>query len=119
MIDRPDGVGAMGQSIAVISHFHGQMFISQALRRLQKLQREVLDYEFQEPLLLLEAMTHKTGKAYFNLPFNYEKLEILGDSILDYLANANLLRFTLFERYLERKPDEYKFSEDFLCADAH
>ena len=119
MIDRPDGVGAMGQSIAVISHFHGQMFISQALRRLQKLQREVLDYEFQEPLLLLEAMTHKTGKAYFNLPFNYEKLEILGDAILDYLANANLLRFTLFERYLERKPDEYKFSEDFLCADAH
>lgn len=52
-------------------------------------------------MLLLEAMTHKTGKAVYGLKFNYEKLEILGDAILDYLANANLLRFTLFERYLE------------------
>jgi len=60
----------------------------------------VLDYQFKEPLLLLEAMTHKTGKSNFNLPFNYEKLEILGDAVLDYLANSNLLRFTLFERYL-------------------
>ena len=95
------------------------MFISQALRRLQKLQTEVLDYQFNEPLLLLEAMTHKTGRNHFNLSFNYEKLEILGDAILDYLANANLLRFTLFERYLETTPDTYKFSEDFSCGDAH
>ena len=84
-----------------------------------KLQTDVLDYKFNEPLLLLEAMTHKTGKCHFNLPFNYEKLEILGDAILDYLANSNLLRFTLFERYLEVDPDEYKFGEDFLCGDAH
>lgn len=95
------------------------MFQSQALRRLQKLQKEVLDYEFKEPLLLLEAMTHKSGRSRFRLTRDYEKLEILGDSILDYLANANLLRFTLFERYLEVNPDEYKFGEDFLCADAH
>ena len=61
----------------------------------------MLDYKFKEPLLLLEAMTHRSGKAHFRLPFNYEKLEILGDAVLDYLANANLLRFTLFERYLE------------------
>ena len=90
------------------------MFMSQALRKLQKLQSDVLNYEFREPLLLLEAMTHRSGKAYFKMPFNYEKLEILGDSVLDYLANANLLRFTLFERYLEAKDvEEYKFSEDF------
>ena len=49
---------------------------------------------------MLEAMTHRTGKARFRLTKDYEKLEILGDAILDYLANANLLRFTLFERYL-------------------
>ena len=64
-------------------------------------------------------MTHKSGKSHYNLSFNYEKLEILGDAILDYLANANLLRFTLFERYLVAKPEEYKFGEDFLCSDAH
>ena len=68
---------------------------------------------------MLEAMTHKTGKNHFNLKFCYEKLEILGDAVLDYLANANLLRFTLFERYLEVEPNEYKFGEDFLCNDAH
>lgn len=64
-------------------------------------------------------MTHKSGKARYKIPFNYEKLEILGDAILDYLANSNLLRFTLFERYLEVNPNEYKFGEDFLCSDAH
>jgi hypothetical protein len=52
------------------------------------------------------------------LPFCYEKLEILGDAVLDYLANSNLLRFTLFERYFENKPD-YVFGEDFHPGDAH
>ena len=64
-------------------------------------------------------MTHKSGKVRFTLTRDYEKLEILGDAILDYLANANLLRFTLFERYLEANNEEYKFGEDFHCADAH
>ena len=70
-------------------------------------------------------MTHRSGKSHYFLPFNYEKLEILGDSVLDYVANANLLRFTLFERYLEdprqydHQVEMYKFGEDFSCADAH
>lgn len=42
----------------------------------------------------------------------------MGDAILDYLANSNLLRFTLFERYLEPS-DVYRQQEDFNCADAH
>jgi dsRNA-specific ribonuclease len=67
---------------------------------------------------LLEALTHRTGQVYYKLFRNYEKLEILGDAILDYIANSNLLRFTLFERYLE-KSGKYRHSEDFDCADAH
>jgi dsRNA-specific ribonuclease len=51
-------------------------------------------------LLLLEALTHRSGQQFYKLNRNYEKLELLGDAILDYLANSNLLRFTLFERYL-------------------
>lgn len=43
---------------------------------------------------------------------------MLGDSVLDYLTNSNLLRFTLFERYIEQKED-YIFGEDFLSGDAH
>ena len=114
----------LGQHINAISHLHGQMFACQALKRLQKLQTEVLGYKFKEPLRLLEALTHRTGKSHYLLPFNYEKLEILGDAILDYLANSNLLRFTLFERYLECDPGyaqnkDYKFGEDFNPGDAH
>ena len=85
----------------------------------------MLGYKFKEPLILLEALTHRSGKSHFFLPFNYEKLEILGDSVLDYVSNSNLLRFTLFERYMEdpevqaNEPEVYKFGEDFSCADAH
>lgn len=66
----------------------------------------------------MEALTHHTGKTQFKLPFSYEKLEYLGDSLIDYLINANLLRFTLFERYIEHAPD-YAFGEDFCPGDAH
>jgi hypothetical protein len=52
------------------------------------------------------------------MPFSYEKFEYLGDSLIDYLMNANLLRFTLFERYLTTAPD-YCFGEDFCPGDAH
>jgi len=68
---------------------------------------------------LLEALTHRSGQAFYKLHRNYEKLELLGDAILDYLANSNLLRFTLFERYLEPTPGVYRHAEDFNCADAH
>ena len=94
------------------------MFVSQALRRLEKAQSEILCYKFKDPLLLLEAFTHRSGQQFYKLNRNYEKLELLGDAILDYLANSNLLRFTLFERYLEPS-NQYRYAEDFNCADAH
>ena len=125
MIDRKDGIGNFGSQINAISHLHGKMFASQALKRLKKVEQEILGYKFKEPLRLLEALTHRSGKSHYFLPFNYEKLEILGDAVLDYIANSNLLRFTLFERYLESdttrvdKQETYKFGEDFSCADAH
>lgn len=70
-------------------------------------------------MLLLEALTHRSGQSYYKLPRNYEKLELLGDAILDYLSNSNLLRFTLFERYLDQDDTTYRQQEDFNCADAH
>jgi dsRNA-specific ribonuclease len=84
------------------------MFISQALRRLEKVQTDVLGYKFQDPYLLLEALTHKSGQLFYNLPRNYEKLELLGDAILDYLVNSNLLRFTLFEKYMPNDTGVYR-----------
>lgn len=59
----------------------------------------VLNYKFNDRNLLLEAMTHRSFKETYNLSRCYEKLEVLGDAILDYIANSNLLKYTLFDRY--------------------
>lgn len=52
----------------------------------------MLGYTFKNPLLLLEALTHATYQE-FQLTVSYERLEFLGDSVLDmvvteYLYNA-------------------------------
>jgi dsRNA-specific ribonuclease len=51
----------------------------------------------------------------YELGLCYEKLEVLGDSILDYVANSNLIKFTMFEKYNveERLNREYIVAEEF------
>ena len=51
----------------------------------------------------------------------YEKLEVLGDAILDYLINSNIFKYTIFERYNieERKNQTDVCSDDFKPFDAH
>lgn len=61
MIHSDEPIGEFGQRINPISHLHGQMFLSQALRRLERVQTEILGYKFKDPLLLLEALTHRSG----------------------------------------------------------
>ena len=60
---------------------------------------KILDYEFRDKNLLLEAFTHPSFMEKHNTGCNYEKLEVLGDAILDYVANSNLIKFTMFEQY--------------------
>lgn len=57
----------------------------------------------------------------YELGLCYEKLEVLGDSILDYVANSNLIKFTMFEKYNveERLSREYIVAEEFQPFDAH
>lgn len=57
--------------------------------------------------MLLEAVTHRSAKETFGLQRCYEKLEVLGDAIMDYLANYNLISYTLFEKYLEKDSNSY------------
>ena len=117
-MENKERIVEFGAAVSQITHLHGGWYVSSALRALHPLQ-ERLDYTFQNNLLLLEALTHKSGRTCFKLPFYNEKLVVLGDAVLDYLANSNLLRFTLFERYIERRdtPD-YQFGEDFKPIDA-
>jgi hypothetical protein len=59
-----------------------------------------LGYSFNNKRLLLEAFTHKSFREYHGLTNNhYETLEVLGDAILDYVANSNLIKYTILEKY--------------------
>lgn len=82
---------------------------------------QILNYEFQDKFLLLEAFTHKSFKEYHGLSLQYERLEVLGDAVLDYIANSNLIKYTIFEKYnvKERLAQTFITSEDFQPYDAH
>ena len=60
---------------------------------------KILGYEFQNKNLLLEAFTHRSFKEYYGLTTHYETLEVLGDAILDYIVNSNLIKYTILEKY--------------------
>lgn len=82
---------------------------------------KILGFEFGDKNLLLEALTHRSFKEAYGLSSCYEKLEVLGDAILDYIANSNLIKYTMFEKYNieERRNQKYITQEDFMPFDAH
>lgn len=60
---------------------------------LQTLQQQ-LGYQFKDKELLIEALTHKSYKQ----PYNNERLEFLGDAVLDLIVGEYLYKkFTHFE----------------------
>ena len=82
---------------------------------------KILNFEFANKNLLLEALTHRSFKETYGLADCYEKQEVLGDAILDYIANSNLIKYTMFEKYNieERQTQTYITNEDFKPFDAH
>ena len=60
---------------------------------------KILNYKFKNKDYLLEAFTHPSFMEAYKTGTCYEKLEVLGDSILDYIANSNLIEYTMFEKY--------------------
>ena len=67
--------------------------------QLERIER-VLDYTFKDKRLLREALTHKSYKQ----PYNNERLEFLGDAVLDLIVGEYL-----FEHF--PKHDEGKLSK--------
>jgi dsRNA-specific ribonuclease len=92
-----------------------------ALYNLLKPVEGILNYEFKDKNLLLEAFTARNFMESYNTGVCYEKLEVLGDSVLDYVANSNLIKFTMFEKYNVNERLQRKFitQEDFQPFDAH
>ncbi|KAK7285829.1 hypothetical protein RJT34_20611 [Clitoria ternatea] len=59
----------------------------------------LLSYSFQDPYLLLEALTHSS----FNRPeFCYERLEFLGDAVLDYVITMHF-----YNEYSDKLSSEF------------
>lgn len=59
-------------------------------------------YKFKNKNLLLEALTHESYQTFVlqrdeesaELFPSYEKLEVLGDAVLDTIVNSNLIGYT-------------------------
>jgi len=73
--------------------------LKKTLYEMLKPVEQTLNYEFRDKDLLLEAFTARNFMDAYSTGSCYEKLEVLGDSILDYIANSNLIKFTMFEKY--------------------
>ena len=74
----------------VINHMLSQVAIVQ----------KVISYQFHNQLLLIEAMTHMSY-SHNNITDCYQRLEFLGDAILDYLVTCQI------------------YSSDSLCQPGH
>lgn len=94
-----DNVGELGSSLATLYDLKGEAFITLALEKLEIFSTEVLDYKFKDPMILLSAVTHPSARNHYRLTHDYEKLEAVGDAILDYVITINMIRYTMFERY--------------------
>lgn len=88
----------------------------ECLKKLETLQTDILGYKFKNPKILLEAMTHKTMNP-LGFRYNYEKLEILGDSILDYIVNYSLVKFTLLGRAMPLQQRKELFDSYFITEE--
>ena len=65
---------------------------------------ERLGFSFENPQLLIEALTHKS----FKQPYNNERLEFLGDAVLDLVVGEYL--FTKYKNYDEGKLSKLRAS---------
>ena len=66
--------------------------------------QEALNYRFKEMQLLIEALTHKSYKQ----PYNNERLEFLGDAVLDLIVGEYL--FAKFPKFNEGKLSKLRAS---------
>ncbi len=73
------------------------------MKNLDELEK-ALDYHFEDPQLLIEALTHKSYKQ----PYNNERLEFLGDAVLDLVVGEYL--FTRFPNFDEGKLSKMRAS---------
>lgn len=76
---------------------------------------ELLNYHFSDKGLLLEALTHKSYSHENKLSRNYERLEFLGDAVLQLIVTEYLVaKFKHLDEGVLSKYRGYFVSEQFL-----
>jgi ribonuclease III len=60
--------------------------------------KKVIDYEFNDKALLRRSLTHRSYSAENNLPYDNQRLEFLGDAVLEIILSTYL-----FKRYPEEQ----------------
>jgi len=76
---------------------------------------EALGYTFSKPEILNEALTHSSYSNEHNLDRNYERLEFLGDAVLQLIVSEYLIKkYKNFDEGVLSKYRGYFVSEDFL-----
>jgi ribonuclease-3 len=76
---------------------------------------ELLNYRFQDKGLLLEALTHKSYSHEHKLERNYERLEFLGDAVLQLIVTEYLVaKYKEYDEGMLSKYRGYFVSEQFL-----
>lgn len=92
---------------------------------LRDLERSI-NYTFNNKELLLEALTHKSYSYENNLEINYERLEFLGDSIINYLLTDILFKkyahidegiLSILRGFLASKDFLYSIAKDLCISD--
>jgi len=78
---------------------------------------EALGYTFSKTEILIEALTHSSYSNEHNLDRNYERLEFLGDAVLQLIVSEYLIKkYKNFDEGVLSKYRGYFVSEDFLSG---
>jgi ribonuclease-3 len=100
------------------------------LQKIKELE-EHLKYCFRNKSLLLRALTHISYSKSHGVPYNYERLEFLGDSVVNYLLVdllyekfgklplgklATIKAFLISEHFLARLADKWEIEKFILLS---
>lgn len=81
---------------------------------LEKL-NEILNYNFENKELLIEALTHSSYSYENKLCRNYERLEFLGDAVLQLIVSEYLIfKYKDFDEGMLSRYRAYFVSEEFI-----
>ncbi|KAJ3408362.1 Dicer-like protein 1 [Chytridiales sp. JEL 0842] len=75
-----------------LSHNGGFGLSTSSLHHLTKRLNDILGYKFKDPILAVTALTHPTGIELHGIRVCYQRLEFLGDAVLDFVVAKSIFK---------------------------